>query len=172
MVDRRDRTATLLHIKLYMHLEGNTFCDDVFVFLVAVTIPNPGVGFSVYMTALKGKHLTLGHEQTVVYDGILTNEGNGYDDRTGVFTCPVAGTYMFVVDSAMGSRSWIHMKLNKTIVASLYRGSPQSQDPWLQISRTVVLKLKVGDHVKVVTGGNNVLIHKETYSGFTGTLLF
>ena len=70
-----------------MHLEGNTFCDDVFVFLVAVTIPNPGVGFSVYMTALKGKHLTLGHEQNVVYDGILTNEGNGYDDRCVYVPC-------------------------------------------------------------------------------------
>ena len=127
------------------------------------------MGFSVYA---KAKHLTKGSGQTVVYDGILINEGNGYDDRTGVFTCLVAGTYMFVVDSLSRSRSWLHLKLNKTTVASLYRDNQFSKNPWLQISRTVVLKLKVGDHVKVVSGYNNALIHSVTYSGFTGTFLF
>ena len=141
----------------------------VLVFLVSTLSPKPGVGFSVYV---KAKHLTMGSGQTVVYDGILINEGNGYDDRTGVFTCLVAGTYMFVVDSLSRSRSWLHLKLNKTTVASLYRDNQFSKNPWLQISRTVVLKLKVGDHVKVVSGYNNALIHSVTYSGFTGTFLF
>ena len=53
------------------------------------------VGFSVNV---KAKELKLGVGQTVIYDEVLTNEGNGYDDKTGVFTCPLAGTYIFVVD--------------------------------------------------------------------------
>lgn len=53
------------------------------------------ISFSVYV---KSNVLTLGAGQTIKYDAILRNDGNGYDNRTGVFTCPVAGTYMFVVD--------------------------------------------------------------------------
>ena len=79
---------------------------------------------------------------------------------------------MFVVDSLSKSQSWLDLKLNKAKVASLHMNVENKGWPYLQMSRTVILKLKVGDHVKVVTGGNNVLIHKETYSGFTGTYLF
>ena len=141
------------------------------VFLVNATSPKPGVGFSVYV---KAKHLTLGRGQTLVYDGILTNEGNGYDDRTGVFTCPVAGTYMFVVDCLSISQSSLDLKLYKAKIASLYVNvkNEKAPRPYLQISRTVVLKLKVGDHVKVVSGGMDEFIHNNYYSGFTGTFLF
>ena len=141
------------------------------VFLVNATSQKPGVWFSVYV---KAKHLTLGRGQTLVYDGILTNEGNGYDDRIGVFTCPVAGTYMFVVDCLSISQSSLDLKLNKAKVASLYVNvkNEKTPRPYLQISRTVVLKLKVGDHIKVVSGGMDEFIHNNYYSGFTGTFLF
>lgn len=59
-------------------------------------IQKQDVSFSV---SVKGKELKLGTGQTIIYNNILTNDGNGYDDKTGVFTCPVAGTYMFVVDA-------------------------------------------------------------------------
>ena len=59
-------------------------------------MPAKIVSFSVN---LRNKEIKLGVGQTVIYDEILTNEGDGYDDRTGVFTCPVAGTYIFVVDA-------------------------------------------------------------------------
>ena len=36
------------------------------------------------------------------------------------------------------------------------------------MSRTVILRLKKGDHVKVVSGGNGALINSESYSEFTG----
>ena len=45
------------------------------------------------------KKLRLGAGQTVIYDEVLANEGNGYDDRMEVFTCPVVGTYIFAVDA-------------------------------------------------------------------------
>ena len=114
----------------------------------------------------------MGRGQTVVYDGILTNEGNGYDDRTGVFTCPVEGTFMFVVDSLSKSQSFLDLKFNNAKVASLHVNVENKRWPYLQMSRTVILKLKVGDHVKVVSGGNSVFINSDYYSGFTGTFLF
>ena len=45
------------------------------------------------------------------------NDGNGYDERTGVFTCPVAGTYMLVVDVLLNKYTRLLLKLNKTTVA-------------------------------------------------------
>ena len=118
---------------------------------------------------VRAKELRLGAGQTVIFDEVLTNEGNGYDDRTGVFTCLVAGNYMFVVDSHSLGPTSLHVYLNKKIVASLY-ASPSKG--YLQMSRTVILKLKKGDHVKVVnhltaTG----VVYNQGYSGFSGTKL-
>ena len=143
--------------------------QSAFGFLVSANSSKPGVAFSVYVMA---KHLNIGSGQTVVYDGILTNEGNGYDDRTGVFTCPVAGTYMFIIDCLSRFQIWLHLKLNKATVASLYGNIEYNGSHYLQMSRTVILRLKKGDHVKVVNGGNGALINRDSYSGFTGTFLF
>ena len=134
-----------------------------------VQINKKTVGFS---ANVKAKQLELGGGQTVIYDKVLTNDGNGYDDRTGVFTCPVAGTYLFVVDSHSRGPTWLHIYLNKTIVATLHV-SGGHKHLYLQMSRTVVLKLKSGDHVKVVNHAKrNGIIYQSGYSGFSGAKLY
>ncbi|XP_055999596.1 complement C1q-like protein 4 [Ostrea edulis] len=133
-------------------------------------VPNrKRVSFSVYPTS---KHLRLGNGQTAIYDGILTNDGNGYDVRTGVFTCPVAGTYMFVVDCLSPTPTWIHIVLNKKVVGSVHITIVNEGVSWQQLSRTVILKARKGDHVKVVNGAKSGVIHTGHYSGFSGTLLY
>ena len=122
------------------------------------------IGFSVSM---KRHSFTYGTRQTVIYDNILTNDGNGYDDRTGVFTCPVAGTYMFVVDALCKEATYLALDHNKTPIAFLHRDSQYSKNPLVQISRTVLLKLTKGDHVKVSVG-KHVFMNGYDYSGFTG----
>ena len=134
-----------------------------------VQINKKTVAFSANVMA---KPLELGAGQTVIYDKVLTNDGNGYDDRTGVFTCPVAGTYMFVVDSHSPGPTWLHIYLNKIRVASLFVAGGHNH-PYLQMSRTVVLKLKKGDHVKVVNSAKNKgNVFHEGYSGFSGAKLY
>ncbi|XP_052703135.1 EMILIN-2-like isoform X2 [Crassostrea angulata] len=127
------------------------------------------VSFSVN---LDYKPLTLGAGQTVKYDAVLINDGNGYDDRTGVFTCPVAGTYMFVVDSLSYPGIWLLLKVNKKTVGFIHVSSAHKGNPGIQISRTVIVKLKSGDHVKVENLRNNAYVHDDLYSGFTGVLLY
>ncbi|XP_062615442.1 complement C1q subcomponent subunit B-like [Saccostrea cucullata] len=130
---------------------------------------NKRVSFSVYTG---NKILTFGKGQTIRYDGILTNDGNGYDDRTGVFVCPVAGTYMFVVDTLSNVETWLALKVNKKSVANVFR-SIHYGNRWGQTSRTVIVNLKHGDHVKVDTvSGGNLRIFKDATSGFSGTLLY
>ncbi|XP_055999606.1 complement C1q subcomponent subunit A-like [Ostrea edulis] len=134
------------------------------------TFPNrkQRVSFSVYP---KSKDLKLGKGQTVIYDGILTNDGNGYDDRTGIFTCPVAGTYMFVLDCLSPKPTTIRIVMNNNAVGSVHIASANYGISWQQLSRTVILKARKGDHVKIVNGENNGFMHRSHYSGFSGTLL-
>ncbi|XP_052703139.1 EMILIN-2-like [Crassostrea angulata] len=127
------------------------------------------VSFSVN---LKSKPLTLGAGQTVKYNTVLTNDGNGYDDRTGVFTCPVAGTYMFVVDSLSKATTLLHLNVNKITVGRLYVSYVHGGDTYVQMSRTVIVKLKSGDHVKVENVVNNGYIRHFMYSEFSGVLLY
>ena len=123
------------------------------------------VSFSVNV---KEKELQLGANQTVIYDEVLKNDENGYDDRTGVFTSPVAGTYMFIVDSLSPGPIWLLLYLNKKSVASLHVARPGT---YFQISRTVILILKKGDHVKVVNQDTGKMYCYGS-SGFSGTLLY
>ncbi|XP_048741805.2 C1q-related factor-like [Ostrea edulis] len=129
----------------------------------------PRVSFSVYP---KSTHLTLGNGQTAIYDGIQTNNGNGYDVRTGIFTCPVGGTYMFVVDCLSRKMTFIHIALNKKVVATVHISNVNQGPSWQQLSRTVILKAKKGDHVKVINGDKSGFIYRGRYSGFSGTLLY
>lgn len=133
-------------------------------------MPAKSVSFSVNV---RNKEIKLGVGQTVIYDEILTNEGDGYDDRTGVFTCPVAGTYIFVVDALSRKPVWLHLYLNKKKVASLTVHYRNNNDAYLQISRTVILTLKKGDRVKVVNDPTYTgTVYHHGYSGFSGAKLF
>ncbi|XP_062599886.1 cerebellin-3-like [Saccostrea cucullata] len=125
-----------------------------------------GVSFSVSLSSATPK---LGTKQTVIYDEVLTNDGDGYDDRTGVFECPVTGTYMFVVDSLSKGTITLGIKVNKEYVVFMHRSG---HEHYIQISRTVIVKLNKGDHVKVDSIYMYGYVHPYNYSGFTGTLLY
>ena len=101
---------------------------------------------------------TYGSRQTVKFDDILVNDGNGYADRTGVFTCPVGGTYMFVVDVMLNKYTRLSLQINKTTVAYLHRDNSYTIYHYIQTSKTILLKLNKGDRVNVVSDNNNVMV--------------
>ncbi|XP_062599641.1 cerebellin-2-like [Saccostrea cucullata] len=51
----------------------------------------------------------MGSQQTVIFDKVTLNEGNGYDKKTGVFTAPEDGVYTF---------SWTIMSAGSTYFVS------------------------------------------------------
>ena len=127
-------------------------------------IQKQDVSFSV---SVKGKELKLGTGQTIIYNNILTNDGIGYDDKTGVITWPGAGTYLFVVDALSPGPTSLHLHLNRTKVASLHVSDYQKKG-YLQMSRTIVLKVKKGDHVSIVNHAySSGTLYHQGYSGFS-----
>lgn len=49
------------------------------------------------ITALVSSSSCSWNSGTLVFDVVIKNTGNGYNPRTGVYTAPTAGEYVFVV---------------------------------------------------------------------------
>ena len=113
--------------------------------------------------------LTLGKSQTVVFDHVITNNGNGYSSHSGLFTAPRDGTYYFTTSflSYAGS-AHLQMMRNVEVIGSgagyPYNGSSGS------MSATV--NLKKGDAVKIRhwKGLNTQSLYGK-YPTFTGFIL-
>merc|ERR1739846_184240 len=50
---------------------------------------------SVYFDAYRTKAYDGGGEENLTFQGCSANNGGGMDHETGIFTCPLGGTYMF-----------------------------------------------------------------------------
>lgn len=92
--------------------------------------------------------------------------------KNGSFTCPVGGTYMFVVDSISSPEVTLHLNVNKITVGRLRVSYFAKGNTYVQASRTVIVKLKSRDHVSVENVLQNTYIRHYIYSGFSGALLY
>ncbi|XP_053379963.1 complement C1q-like protein 4 [Mercenaria mercenaria] len=107
-----------------------------------------GVSFSVYLD----HDLDLGTHQTIKFNQVIINDGNGYNIYTGVFTCPESGVYMF--SFFIGGRSetstptgeYAQLMVNdQHVIDAVVDTFHSSQD--LQGGNTVIKRLKQGDAV-------------------------
>jgi hypothetical protein len=78
---------------------------------------------------------------------------------------------MFVLNSLSHKVTTLNIVMNKNVVGIVNVSSANQGPAWQQISRTIILKARKGDHVKVVGSGGG-FIHVGHYSGFSGTLLY
>ena len=94
--------------------------------------------------------------QTIVFNQVDTNLGGGYSGTTGVFTAPVAGTYVFSLTFEMYYYS-SHASNGELYIM---KNQDQSIRVWLELdnnadegtaSGTTVLSLNKGDQVYVQT---------------------
>ena len=91
-------------------------------------------------------HLTLGQSQTVVFDHVITNNGNGYSSHSGLFTAPRDGTYYFTTSflSKSGSTD-LQMIRNAEVIG----GGAGYPDDGSTGSISATINLKKGDAVKI-----------------------
>ena len=117
--------------------------------------------------------LHAGVHQTVIFDVVVTNLGNAYNNHIGVFIAPVTGTYVFSTTLVSYNFDNAHAQfvVNGHTITNMYvsKGNGDSGDD--TTSQTIVLLLQKGDVVSI----QNMDIDKGflgfSYSTFSGFLL-
>lgn len=79
---------------------------------------------------------------------------------------------MFDVDSLFTTGIMLHLNVNNITVGRLHVSYLHEKDKYVHASRTIILKLKSGDHLKVENALQNGYIRHYLYSGFSGALLY
>ena len=89
-------------------------------------------------------------EQVLVFDEIVINEGQGYDNHTGVFTAPLDGFYNFNIHVVSYSKSLFHLGLlhNGRQVIDVHKSGDVNYG---SASNSVLVKLGKQDQVKLVS---------------------
>lgn len=103
----------------------------------------------------------------MVFDTIITNNGEGYSAETGKFTAPLPGTYIFLSTILSGYNTKVETALiiNEKEVARMYSGAHDAHGSG---SNAAIVNLRSGDNVWVrllYQGGNHVHGYYSTFSG-------
>jgi len=150
-----------------MFLQG-IFGATLLISLVA----SQGIVGQVGFTAVLNDSQTVPGGQIVRYNEVRTNQGNAYDDLTGIFTAGKGGFYVFQVNafSQSGRDAWLELFLNDQYISSTFSRSTNDYD---SAGNTAVLKLKKGDKVYVKAHRAAYLYGApdEAYNSFSGYLV-
>ncbi|CAG2255657.1 C1QL [Mytilus edulis] len=130
-----------------------------------------------YEVSIIGRSVVVipGAGRRLVYDVTKTNEGNGYNRHTGVFTCPKTGIYVFTwVTRMCYSEHSTELMINNTIYGSTFLRAKDGDDG--SVSGTVVAHVSKGDTVYVrnqlIYGGDGrILSNVLGRTSFSGWLL-
>ena len=116
-------------------------------------------------------------QRTVIFDEIRTNLGGAYDGHTGIFTAPVAGTYVFSLTIGIYTgdshplEGYAYLIKNDqtqmTLLADTHAQAGQNDIA----TGTVVVVLNAGDKLHVESSNNNLYIVGQHLSFFSGFLL-
>lgn len=114
----------------------------------------------------------LAAHQPIVFGTVLTNIGNYYNNTTGVFYVPIAGTYQFFVNILSEADNNIETELvvNGNMMAEIYSGAGKYHGAG---SNLVIVRLNQGDNVwvKVHAAFSSDMAVHCCWSTFTGMLI-
>lgn len=115
----------------------------------------------------------------MIFETVLTNFANGYDNTTGTFTVPLTGIYLFscsVLDHMSNDghgSTMLHAEMvkNGVVMARVFAHANSVYRD--QGAQTVVVEANKGDTVWVRTVDNNDLgLGGELYTTFSGYMLW
>ncbi|XP_069120452.1 cerebellin-1-like isoform X2 [Argopecten irradians] len=127
-----------------------------------------GIGFATSLLP----NAALGDHQIILFDTVVTNDGNGYDPRNGQFTAPVTGLYAFSVTvMCVGNESTLHVAIMKDgqRIGRVYANGNSFDNG----SKFVVVQLDAGQMVWVEHefDPSGYKIYGNGYSAFSGFLI-
>lgn len=112
-----------------------------------------------------------GVHQTFVFETVVTNIGNGYKERLGVFVAPVSGMYVFTTTLVSFYHVSAHasfIKNGQAVTVMFVSGGEAGYDT---TSQTIVLMLQQGDEISVQNGDPDKSFYGGSHSTFAGFLL-
>ena len=125
-----------------------------------------------FLATLLDHALSLGANQNIAFENVITNVGDAYNSHAGVFIAPVSGIYVFSTSilSFRSVQSHFAIKLNGNVVTAMfYKGDDTVT--YDTTGCTVTLQLSKGDDIAVVNLDSDIDVYGSHYSSFTGFLL-
>ena len=134
--------------------------SDLFLF----TDPKQKVVFTAGVTS----DSSTWNSGTLIFNSVILNVGNGYNPSTGVFTSPVAGTYVFYVTAVEYDKQFLRVDIALNSVSKV-RTYSYSDAAYKTGTNMVVLNLQKGDSVWVKhSSGTGYHTHSVPLTTFTG----
>lgn len=110
-----------------------------------------------------------GNNMNVICNDVLTSIGGGYDPQTGIFTVPVAGTYIILASAAVNQGgNAFYIDLDGTNIAS-----PYTNPNYGGTSCHVTVKLNAGQNVSMKAYANYYFqgTSQQSWTSFSGMLV-
>ena len=114
------------------------------------------------------------NELNLVFTRIITNVGQAYSEKTGIFTAPVKGVYFFrfTLADALTTR-WVYIRMVKNEEEVLKMGEYNTDGHRSYLTDGVTLQLEKGDKVNLrLPAGNRLQEEATVRNTFSGFLLF
>ena len=124
-------------------------------------------------------HATLGTNQgfapgsILKYDVVRVNEGHGYDPKTGIYTSPTSGLYVFVWETELDfDRQSIRtlLKVNQAVVSKQWVKT-SAGDMDIPGTSLAILQLNAGDQVYVEVQIDSGGPLASPYTKFSGWMI-
>ena len=116
----------------------------------------------------------LGAGQTILFDKVITNVGNAYDNMTGIFTAPVRAVYVFEMTLMTDPGKYQYLELVQNGQHILFNYGQGAAGQLDSTSRTVTVELAKGAKVWIRTRNTashgSGVVHGNTFSTFSGWL--
>ncbi|XP_072526772.1 cerebellin 11 [Salminus brasiliensis] len=136
---------------------------------------HPKVAFTASMSSTVNSHRgPFPTETKLIFDNVLTNIGDAYNQATGVFKAPVKGVYYFRYSGNTFASHDMGLSIFKggsRFVSSYEYGSGETND---NASNGAVMQLEAGEEVHMNLWIRSWIFvdYRYNYSTFTGYLLY
>ena len=154
---------------MYLFNLPHSFFADKFPSRLRRATPDTEVAF---FATLNRTQVHIGQLQSIVFDQVETNIGNGYDQYTGVFSAPESGVYVFSTTIVTLGANSTHYGVFKNRVQKTIMWVNGFQNSYDSSSHTVILKLQKGDDVTIKHTESDKSVQGDLHSMFSGFLLY
>merc|ERR1711892_403858 len=110
-----------------------------------------GKTLGVYFNAYRTKAYDGGGEENLTFQGTYCNVGGGLDTDTGIFTCPIGGTYMFQFHIAThdNKKALLSIRKNGEEIVSIFDQNHKDNHKNSMAGQNIIMDVKRGDEIVV-----------------------